>query len=290
MQRYDIIGDVHGCYDELQELVQLLTLRQQDDVRLAAGSKTPSDDDTSRTLVFVGDLVDRGPRTPDVLRYVMNLVASGKGLCVRGNHDDKLLRYLQGKRVTVNNGLETSIAQLEQTSPAFRDSVRDFLASLPYYLMLNDGTLIVAHAGLEERLHDEAMNPRVMKNPQKSGAKNPQTSGAKNSQTSGAKNPQTSGAVRAFTLYGSTTGETDEYGLPVRLNWAADYKGTPAIVYGHTPVREPHWQNNTINIDTGCVFGGRLTALRYPERELVSMPAQALTVGKSGKVLPDKNP
>ena len=83
-----------------------------------------------------------------------------------------------------------------------------------------------------------------------------------------------SSAVRDFALYGETTGETDEFGLPVRLNWAADYRGKAAVVYGHTPVPQPEWLNNTINIDTGCVFGGRLTALRYPERELVSIPAE----------------
>lgn len=240
---YDIIGDVHGCYDEARELVQLLKLREQDDARTAgtealSKSATVQAADTSRTLVFVGDLVDRGPRTPDVLRYVMHLVTSGKGLCVRGNHDDKLLRYLEGRSVIVNNGLEDSIAQLADTSSSFRDSVRDFLASLPYYLTLNDGALIIAHAGLKKSLHN------------KQGE-----------------------AVRAFALYGATTGKNDEYGLPVRLNWAADYNGKPVIVYGHTPVSNPQWLNNTINIDTGCVFGGRLTALRYPERELVSMPA-----------------
>jgi protein phosphatase len=238
-QRYDIIGDVHGCYDELQELVALLGQRATDDAQ-----RSGDVGDAIRTLVFVGDLVDRGPRTPDVLRDVMSLVHSGKGLCVRGNHDDKLLRYLRGKKVIVNNGLEESVAQLNACTAAFRDEAADFIESMPYYLTLNDGTLIVAHAGLEQRLHNEA------------------------------KHPRNSDAVRSFALYGSTTGKKDELGLPVRLNWAADYQGEPTIVYGHTPVREPHWQNNTINIDTGCVFGGRLTALRYPERELVSIPAK----------------
>jgi hypothetical protein len=82
-----------------------------------------------------------------------------------------------------------------------------------------------------------------------------------------------SGAVRSFCLYGETTGETDEFGLPVRYNWAADYRGKATVVYGHTPVPVPEWLNNTIDIDTGCVFGGDLTALRYPEKELVSVPA-----------------
>src|SRR5260370_22665261 len=82
-----------------------------------------------------------------------------------------------------------------------------------------------------------------------------------------------SAAVGAFALYGETTGETDEFGLPVRHPWAQDYRGKAVVVYGHTPVPEPAWINNTICIDTGCVFGGRLTALCYPERELVGVPA-----------------
>ena len=82
-----------------------------------------------------------------------------------------------------------------------------------------------------------------------------------------------SGRVRDFALFGDTTGETDEYGLPVRYNWAAEYRGKAMVVYGHTPVAEPEWLNRTINIDTGCVFGGKLTALRYPERELVDVQA-----------------
>ena len=82
-----------------------------------------------------------------------------------------------------------------------------------------------------------------------------------------------SGKVRDFALYGETTGETDEFGLPVRYNWAAEYRGAAMVVYGHTPVPEPEWLNRTVNIDTGCVFGGKLTALRYPEKEFVSVPA-----------------
>ena len=96
-----------------------------------------------------------------------------------------------------------------------------------------------------------------------------------------------SGKVRDFALYGEATGETDDYGLSVRYNWAAEYRGTAMVVYGHTPIAEPEWLNRTINIDTGCVFGGKLTALRYPERELVGVrTAHLLRVTKtvSGRI------
>jgi protein phosphatase len=82
-----------------------------------------------------------------------------------------------------------------------------------------------------------------------------------------------SGAVREFALFGDTTGEMDEYGLPIRRDWAAEYRGKTSVVYGHVATAEAQWVNNTICIDTGCVYGGKLTALRWPERELVSVPA-----------------
>jgi len=95
-----------------------------------------------------------------------------------------------------------------------------------------------------------------------------------------------SARVRDFALYGETTGETDQYGLPVRLDWAASYHGARFVAYGHTPVLEPRWMHETVNIDTGCVFGGRLTALRWPERELVSVPAQREYARSSRPFLP----
>ena len=97
-----------------------------------------------------------------------------------------------------------------------------------------------------------------------------------------------SGKVRDFALYGETTGETDEFGLPVRCNWAAEYRGSAMVVYGHTPVPEPEWLNRTVNIDTGCVFGGKLTALRYPEKEFVSVPAARTYCEPARPFLPEE--
>ena len=90
-------------------------------------------------------------------------------------------------------------------------------------------------------------------------------------------------------MYGETTGETDEFGLPVRYNWAAEYRGRAMVVYGHTPVPEPEWLNRTICIDTGCVFGGKLTALRYPEKELVSVPALQTYYESAKPFLPEED-
>ncbi len=228
---FDVIGDVHGCFDELVALLEALGWQVSDD-------GTHADHPGGRTAVFVGDLVDRGPAVPAVLRLAMSMVAEGTALCIPGNHEHKLKRALEGRDVTVSHGLAESLAQLADEPPEFRGDVERFIDGLVSHAVLASGNLVVAHAGLPEHMHNRA-----------------------------------SAAVRAFSLYGDTTGETDEYGLPVRYPWAEDYRGRAAVVYGHTPVPDAVWVNNTICIDTGCVFGGRLTALRWPERELVSVDA-----------------
>ncbi|MEV6054641.1 polynucleotide kinase-phosphatase [Streptomyces sp. NPDC052107] len=223
---FDIVGDVHGCSAELEAL--LAELGYADGVH-----------PQGRTAVFVGDLVDRGPDTPGVLRRVMSMVESGNALCVPGNHENKYGRYLKGRKVQHTHGLAETIAQMEGESEEFKERVRRFLAGLVSHYVLDGGKLVVCHAGLPEKYHG-----------------------------------RTSGRVRSHALYGDTTGETDEFGLPVRYPWAEDYRGRAAVVYGHTPVPEASWLNNTICLDTGAVFGGKLTALRWPERELVDVPAE----------------
>jgi protein phosphatase len=228
---FDIIGDVHGCHAELGELLRDLGY----EVHADGVAPTPPG---RRRAVFVGDYGDRGPDTPAVLKLVMSMADAGTAICLPGNHDIKLVRKLKGRDVQITHGLGETLEQLEGESDEFREHARDFLDKLVSHLVLDDGKLVVAHAGMKE-----------------------------------AYQGRSSGRVRDFALFGETTGEADEFGLPVRLAWAADYRGKAAVVYGHTPVREAEWLNDTINIDTGCVFGGRLTALRWPERELVCVPA-----------------
>lgn len=223
---FDIVGDIHGCSAELESLLAKLGY---EDGRHPEG----------RTAVFVGDLVDRGPDSPGVLRRVMDMVASGNALCVPGNHENKLGRWLNGRKVQHTHGLAETTEQLEREDDAFRERVREFIAGLVSHYVLDGGRLVVCHAGLPEKYHG-----------------------------------RTSGRVRSHALYGDTTGETDEFGLPVRYPWAEDYRGSATVVYGHTPVPDTSWINNTICLDTGAVFGGRLTALRWPERELVDVPAE----------------
>ncbi|MFK4692913.1 polynucleotide kinase-phosphatase [Streptomyces pristinaespiralis] len=223
---FDIIGDIHGCSSELETLLGKLGY---------VDGAHPE----GRTAVFVGDLVDRGPDSPGVLRRVMAMVAAGNALCVPGNHENKLGRWLGGRNVQHTHGLAETIEQLEKEDDAFRTQVREFIAGLVSHYVLDEGKLVVCHAGLPEKYHG-----------------------------------RTSGRVRSHALYGDTTGETDEFGLPVRYPWAEDYRGRAAVVYGHTPVPNTSWINNTICLDTGAVFGGKMTALRWPERELVDVPAE----------------
>ena len=238
---FDIIGDVHGCYEELIELLQKLRyiIVETADDGTNYGLKVSHPE--NRTVIFLGDLIDRGPASPAVLKLVMSMVRSGTALCVPGNHDMKLHKKLTGKAVQEKHGLAETLRQLEGETDAFKNDVKEFLYGLVSHYVLDSGKLVVAHAGLKEEMQGRG-----------------------------------SGAVRSFCLYGETTGETDDFGLPVRYNWAAEYRGRAKVVYGHTPVPSAQWLNNTIDIDTGCVFGGSLTALRYPEEELVSVPAHTM--------------
>jgi protein phosphatase len=228
---FDIIGDVHGCCDELESLLQQLGYTRDEGESWGHPA--------GRKAIFVGDLVDRGPRIVDTLKTVMAMSRSGSALCVPGNHDIKLKRKLEGRDVTVSHGLDRTLTELDQESPEFRDEVQTFLDGLVSHYVFDEGRLVVAHAGMKEEMQGRG-----------------------------------SAKVRDFALFGETTGETDEFGLPVRYNWASAYRGRASVVYGHTPVPEPEWLNRTINLDTGCAFGGHLTALRWPEKELVSVAAR----------------
>lgn len=232
---FDFIGDVHGCGDELDELLDRLGYRFSGD-----GVRFHPD---GRTAVFLGDLTDRGPRNVAVVRTAMAMARAGNAICCPGNHDDKLVRMLRGRNVTVDHGLERTRDDFDALPEAERARLSAnliaFFEGMPTHCVLDGGNLVAAHAGMRENLQGR-VSPKV----------------------------------RRFALYGDITGKKDEHGLPVRRDWAAEYRGRAMVVYGHTPVKTPVWRHRTINIDTGCVFGGALTALRYPELELASVPAR----------------
>jgi protein phosphatase len=215
---FDIIGDVHGCLDELVQLLTTLGYAPADGAWRHEGG---------RRAIFLGDLVDRGQDSPGVLRLVMDMVAAGTALCIQGNHDNKLHRKLAGRDVKLTHGLAETIAQLEalpdETRPAFTAEITAFLDSLRSHYWLDNGKLVVAHAGLKAEMHGRG-----------------------------------SGAVRSFALYGETTGETDEFGLPVRYEWARDYR-----LRSHADARarmdQPH-----------ALHRHRLRLRRRPDRDALS--------------------
>ena len=227
---FDIIGDIHGCFDELVMLLEKLGYIKNETGIFCHPF--------GRQAAFLGDLCDRGTKNTEVLRLVMDMVKSGNAIAVPGNHDVKLLKYLRGKSVQKTHGLDITVSQLDAAGEDFRNEVTSFLDGLVSHYVLDDSKLVISHAGIKQKYIGRG-----------------------------------SMRVRDFCLYGETTGETDEYGLPVRLDWAADYRGRATVVYGHIPQTEVQALNGTYCIDTGCVFGGKLTALRYPEKECVSVKA-----------------
>lgn len=235
---FDIVGDIHGCFDECQDLLERLGYVIEP-FEIDSEAPIRAAHPEGRRVVFVGDFADRGLQNVLVLRLAIGMCAAGTALAVVGNHDVKLHRWLEGRDVRIAFGLDKTIAEFEKVSPVFRDRVEDFIDGLPAHLLLDGGDLVVAHAGLREDLH-----------------------GVDSSE------------ARSFALYGDTTGKRDEFGFPIRREWGRTYAGAACVVYGHTPMRACEWINNTICIDTGCVFGGKLTALRWPERELVSVDAR----------------
>ncbi|GHG10492.1 polynucleotide kinase-phosphatase [Deinococcus piscis] len=230
---FDFIGDVHGCREELETLLESLGY-----LRGEAGYAHPE----GRRAVFVGDLIDRGPDSVGVLQLVMDMVQGGAALAVPGNHDDKLAQALKARGTGQwPADLGATLEQLSAQPAEFQGAVRGFLSGMVSHLVLDEGRVVVAHAGLPERYQGRA-----------------------------------SARVRSFALYGDVDGSVDAAGLPLRRDWAAEYDGAALVVYGHTPVAGVRRVRNTVNIDTGCVFGGSLTALRYPEGETVSVPAAAI--------------
>jgi len=240
---FDIIGDVHGCCDELEMLLQKLgyTEGKAQNIDPLWGDRIyihPQE----RKLVFLGDLVDRGPRNLDTMRLARNMVQAGSALCVPGNHEIRLMHKLKGGNINTGYGLEKTLEELnslpEEQRKQFSGKMIEFIQGLTSHYVLDDGNLVLAHAGMREAMHGRS-----------------------------------SAKVSEFAMYGETKGESDIFGLPARYPWIMNYHGSATVVYGHTAVREAQWHNRTLNVDTGCVFGGNLTAWRYPEEEFVFVPS-----------------
>lgn len=247
--KIDIIGDIHGCLTELEALTRKCGYIWEDGIPIHPDN---------RLLGFVGDLTDRGPSSLKVAEIVWRLVIEQKkGYYTPGNHCNKLYRYFLGNRVQETHGLETTVAEFKSLPKKEQQSIRNKFVELyeksPLHLVLDQNKLVIAHAGIKEEFI-----------------------GKSNSK------------VKTFVLYGDITGEKHPDGSPVRRDWAKQYSGKGIIVYGHTPVKEPRIINNTYNIDTGAVFGGKLTALRYPEMEIISVDSTMPYIKEKFKDFPSK--
>lgn len=242
--KVDIIGDVHGCYEELMYLFRKLGYSFENSI-----PKHPL-----RVPVFIGDLTDRGPNSIEVIRLVYELVIVRKqAKYIPGNHCNKLYRFFLGNPVKQQHGLETTVAEWENLTTVKQKELKDKFITLyesaPLYLRLPEVNAVVAHAGIKRDMIG------------KKGKR-----------------------VETFVFYGDITGKTLPNGMPERLDWAQEDTGGDWIIYGHTPVREPRVIGKTINIDTGCVFGGKLTAFQLPEENLISVPSYQESVPEKFKI------
>ncbi|WP_047985912.1 bis(5'-nucleosyl)-tetraphosphatase PrpE [Ornithinibacillus californiensis] len=230
--KIDVIGDVHGCFEELCSLFMELGYEKEESIYVHPDGRIP---------VFVGDLTDRGPESLKVIQLVYEMVVKlEKAKYVPGNHCNKLYRFFLGNKVKQQHGLETTVAEFESLDNKQQAKIRQQFMELyegaPLYLEFPEVNAVVAHAGIKSSYIGRHDNK-----------------------------------VKTFVLYGDITGEFDESGKPIRRDWAQSYHGDTWIVYGHTPVLNPRIVNKSINIDTGCVFGNKLTAFRLPEETTVSV-------------------
>ncbi|HKS71336.1 MAG TPA: metallophosphoesterase, partial [Ktedonobacterales bacterium] len=180
---FDIIGDVHGCIEELRELLGKLGYARETD-----GSEAYAHPQ-GRRLIFVGDLEDRGPASMAVLRLVIATRDAGHALLVIGNHDNKFLRWLRGRNVRIGHGLEKTIQQLDEVPQprraALRDQIEALYATAPGYLLLDGGRLVVTHGAILDSMIGE-WNERIA----------------------------------SFCLYADVIGRTSS-GRPIRRDWGA---------------------------------------------------------------------
>ena len=217
MSRTIILGDLHGCLDELRALL--------DHVGFAAGDQ----------LVSVGDTVVRGPHPAETLDLLMTLGARA----VRGNHEDRLLRWRASRKSAAPM---TIGAMTKATAKRLRKRHWQWLRALPLWIDLPEHGVRVVHAGLVPGLPINRQLPRTL-------------------------------------LYMRCIGE---HGEPIesrdRVPWGERYTGPPHVVFGHNALPNPQIHRWATGIDTGAVYGGRLTAMVLLPREKPPPPSERASV------------
>lgn len=229
-----IVGDVHGCIDELEKLLAHVAL-------------TPAD-----RLVMVGDLVAKGPDSVGVVRRLRALDAES----VLGNHDAALLRY-QRARLAGEDPPDSNDA-LKKVARKLSDDDWAWLEALPYTIAIPEHGALVVHAGLVPGVAIAKQKPEDML------------------------------SMRSIRPDGTATKRIEE-GVP----WASRWVGPPHVYFGHDAVRGLQRHPFATGLDTGCVYGGRLTACVLPagaprEGELVSVKAKRV-YAEPGKAVAARN-
>jgi diadenosine tetraphosphatase ApaH/serine/threonine PP2A family protein phosphatase len=206
LRRTIIIGDIHGCRDELEDLL--------DAAEYAKGDR----------VVSVGDMVVRGPDPAGTVALLRSIGA----LAVRGNHEDRVLRVYQGV------ALHPAVSDMTK---ALDEEQRVWLEELPLWLDLQENGVRVVHAGVVPGVPIQRHAPHVL----------------------------------------MTIRSIGRDGLPVPKRagrpWGKSYRGPPHVVFGHNAQDEPQIHPWATGIDTGCVYGGRLTAMVLPGGQRPPPPA-----------------
>lgn len=245
----DLIGDIHACYEEFITLLNKLGYRQNEN-----GLYIHPD---GRKMVSLGDVMSRGPESIKSMLFFLKHVESGLAYMIDSNHGWKIARWLDGRKVQLRHGDEKVKEEFilyekkhgDNKTRELKEQLKTLLLDAPsHYIFTLDGEdkVVCTHAGIK----DEYI-------------------GKENA------------TIKSFCRYGDVAG-MDKAGKPIRRDWYTKHEEDLLIVWGHDPKPEPLIVNNTINIDQGVVFGGKLTCYRYPEDEFVFVNAQTNYSGKVG--------
>ena len=210
MQRTIVIGDVHGCSDELEELILKLQLAPED------------------KLIFVGDLINKGPQSRKVLEIVTKL----KAICLLGNHELGFLKYLESNQFPRRSQFEEVITDLGHDLPKWRA----WMKGLPTFYETEQ--FLIVHAGIIPGVKVQDIPANII--------------------------------TRVRTWDGSGKDLNNKKDPP----WYDFYAGDKLIVYGHWANQGLLIRENTIGLDSGCVWGGALTAVILPERKIVQVKSK----------------
>ncbi|MDM5234548.1 polynucleotide kinase-phosphatase [Lysinibacillus pakistanensis] len=236
----DIIGDIHGCYDELLELLKKLEYEVNNEGYFIHPQ--------GRRFVSVGDIMSRGPKSIKTMEFFERHIERGLAFMTDSNHGWKIARWLDGRNVSLHHGDELVEAEFmdyentyggAQTAALKARLAKCLLAAPSHYVLMNKGlaSAVVTHAGIRDRYIGKQ-----------------------------------SSRISDFCRYGDVQ-ELNISGKPIRNDWFTEHQTSQLIIWGHDPKINPLKQNHTLNIDQGVVFGGQLTAFRYPEQTIISVNA-----------------